>query len=277
MFLLVVWQRSIYEKVKVYLHYKKIFMKERPLIVVTNDDSYTAKGIKELVSVMRKMGDVVMISSDQPMSGKSHAVTIETPLRVTLISEEPGFMEYRANGTPVDMVKLAKHTLLKKAPDLIVSGINHGSNASINIIYSGTMGAVLEAAIDGIPAIGFSLLDYYPDATFSHSFEFIERISKKVLKDGLPKGIALNVNIPKVSDEPIKGIKVVRQAEARWVEEFEERTDPFRRKYYWLGGHFVNGDDRPDTDEKALHDNYISVVPVQVDFTAHEYVEKMKF
>jgi len=252
-------------------------MSTRPLIVVTNDDSYSAKGIKELVKLMKKLGDVVMVSSDQPMSGMAHAVTIQTPLRVNLIHEEDGFKEYRSNGTPVDMVKLAKHTLLKKSPDLLVSGINHGSNASINIIYSGTMGAVLEAAIDGIPAIGFSLLDYYPDAIFNHSFGFIEKIAKKVLKDGLPKGVALNVNIPKVSDEPIKGIKVVRQAEARWVEDFEERTDPFRRKYYWLGGHFVNGDERSDTDEKALHDNYISVVPVKIDFTAHEYVEKLKF
>jgi 5'-nucleotidase len=252
-------------------------MGKRPLIVVTNDDSYSAKGIKELSSVMRKFGDVVVISSDQPMSGMSHAVTIQTPLRATLITDEPGFKEYRSNGTPVDMVKLAKHSLLKKVPDLVVSGINHGSNASINIIYSGTMGAVLEAAIDGIPAIGFSLLDYPADAEFSHTFGFIEKITAKVLKEGLPKGVALNVNFPKISDEPIKGIKVVRQAEARWVEEFEERTDPFKRKYYWLGGHFVNGDERPDTDEKALHENYVSVVPVQIDFTAHNYVGKLKF
>ena len=252
-------------------------MSKRPLIVVTNDDGYSAKGLSELTSVMRKLGDVVVVSSEGPMSGMSHAVTIQTPLRVTLINDEPGFKEYRTNGTPVDCVKLAKHSLLDDMPDLIVSGINHGSNASINIIYSGTMGAVLEGAIDGIPSIGFSLLDYPSDAEFSHTFKFIEKISKKVLKDGLPKGVALNVNFPKISDEPIKGIKVVRQAEARWVEEFEERTDPFRRNYYWLGGHFVNGDERDDTDEKALHENYVSVVPVKIDFTAHEYVTKLKF
>lgn len=252
-------------------------MGKRPLIVVTNDDGYSAKGIKELASVMKKFGDVIMVSSEGPMSGMSHAVTIQNPLRVTLVVDEPGFKEFRTNGTPVDNVKLAKHSLLKKVPDLIVSGINHGSNASINIIYSGTMGAVLEGAIDGIPSIGFSLLDYPADAEFSHGFEFIEKITQKVLTEGLPKGIALNVNIPKISDEPIKGIKVVCQAEARWVEEFEERTDPFRRKYYWLGGHFVNGDERPNTDEKALKENYVSVVPVKIDFTAHDYVEKLKF
>ncbi len=252
-------------------------MEKRPLIVITNDDSYNAKGFKELISIMRKLGDVLAISSDQPMSGMSHAVTIQTPLRVTQIVDEPGFKEYRSNGTPVDMVKLAKHSLLERKPDLVVSGINHGSNASINIIYSGTMGAVLEAAIDGIPAIGFSLCDYPSDAEFGHAHKFIEIITKKVLADGLPKQVALNVNIPKVSEEEIKGIKVVRQAEARWVEDFEERTDPFRRKYYWMGGHFVNGDGRDDTDEKALDDNYVSVVPVQIDFTAHEFVDKLKF
>lgn len=252
-------------------------MDKRPLIVVTNDDGYSAKGFKELVSVMLKLGDVLAISSDQPMSGMSHAVTIQTPLRVTQIIDKPGFKEYRSNGTPADMVKLAKHSLLNAKPDLVVSGINHGSNASINIIYSGTMGAVLEAAIDGIPAIGFSLCDYPSDAEFGHVHRYIERITKKVLADGLPKGIGLNVNFPKISNEPIKGIKVVRQAEARWVEDFEERTDPFRRKYYWMGGHFVNGDVREDTDEKALRDNYVSVVPVQIDFTAHKYVDKLNF
>lgn len=252
-------------------------MSKRPLIVITNDDGYSAKGLKELITVMKKLGDVVLVGSDQPMSGMAHAVTIQTPLRVTPIKNDLGFKEYRTNGTPVDNIKLAKHSLLNRAPDLIVSGINHGSNASINIIYSGTMGAVLEASIDGIPAIGFSLMDYHADAEFGHILGFIERITKKVLKDGLPKGISLNVNFPKKSDEPIKGIKVVRQAEARWVEDFEERVDPFMRKYYWLGGHFVNGDNRPDTDEKALHDNFVSVVPVQIDFTAHEYVEKLSF
>ncbi|NOY51768.1 MAG: 5'/3'-nucleotidase SurE [Chlorobi bacterium] len=252
-------------------------MGKAPLIVVVNDDGYAAKGLNELVLIMRKLGEVIVVSTDQPMSGMSHAVTIQTPLRINLIRQEEGFKEYRTNGTPVDAVKLAKHSVLDKKPDLVVSGINHGSNASINIIYSGTMAAVLEACIDGIPAIGFSLCDYYPDADFSHVYAFLERITAKVIKQGLPKGVALNVNFPKKSEEAVKGIKVVRQAEARWVEDFEERTDPYRRKYYWMGGHFVNGDEREDTDEKALHDNYVSVVPVNVDFTAHEHVNKLKF
>ena len=252
-------------------------MKEKPLILVTNDDGIQAGGLRKLIALMRQLGEVVVIASEHPMSGMAHAVTIQTPLRPRLLHEEEGYKEYVTNGTPVDNVKLAKHTLLDRWPDLLVSGINHGSNASINIIYSGTMGAVLEAAIDHIPAIGFSLRDFSPNADFSHLDTFIQQITKKVLDEGLPKGVSLNVNFPKISDEPLKGIKVCRQAEARWVEEFEERVDPYGRKYYWLGGRFENGDGRPNTDEKALDENYVAVVPVQYDFTAHQYIEKLRF
>ena len=253
-------------------------MKEsKPLILVTNDDGIRAPGLRRLIDIMRRIGNVVAISSEQVMSGMAHAVTIQTPLMPRLIKEEDGYKEYITNGTPTDNVKLAKHRLLGRTPDLVVSGINHGSNASINIIYSGTMAAVLEASIDGIPAIGFSLCDYMPDADFSHVEEWITSITNKVLDEGLPTGVCLNVNIPRKSDDPLKGIKVCRQAEARWVEEFEERKDPYGRTYYWLGGRFVNGDSRPETDEKALAENYISIVPVTFDFTAHEQVGKMKF
>jgi len=207
----------------------------------------------------------------------AHAVTIQTPLMPRILKDEDDYKEYVTNGTPTDNVKLGKHRLLNRTPDLVVSGINHGSNASINIIYSGTMAAVLEAAIDGIPAIGFSLMDYMPDADFSHVEDWIFKITRKVLDEGLPEGVCLNVNIPRISQNPIKGIKVCRQAKARWVEEFEERKDPYGRTYYWLGGRFVNGDKRSNTDEQALADNYISVVPVKFDFTAHEYVDKLNF
>ncbi len=252
-------------------------MSAKPLILVTNDDGIKAPGLRKLISIMRKFGEVAVIASEHVMSGMAHAVTIQTPLMPRLINEEPGFREFMTNGTPSDNVKLGKHRLLERTPDLVVSGINHGSNASINIIYSGTMAAVLEASIDGIPAIGFSLMDYMPDADFSHVEEWISRITQKVLDEGLPDGVCLNVNIPRKSETPIKGIKVCRQARARWEEEFEERKDPYGRTYYWLGGRFVNGDGRPETDEKALSENYISVVPVQHDFTAHEYVQKLKF
>ncbi|MCF6341532.1 MAG: 5'/3'-nucleotidase SurE [Bacteroidales bacterium] len=252
-------------------------MKNKPLILVTNDDGIQATGLRKLIAIMRGLGEVVVIASEFPMSGMGHAVTIQTPLRPRLLHSEKEYQEFITNGTPVDNVKLGKHRLLDRTPDLVVSGINHGSNASINIIYSGTMGAVLEASIDNIPAIGFSLQDFSADADFSHTDNFILKITNKVLDEGLPKGVSLNVNFPKISGEPLKGIKVCRQAEARWVEEFDERTDPYGRKYYWLGGRFENGDGRSNTDEKALAENYVSVVPVQYDFKAHDYIGKLSF
>lgn len=252
-------------------------MKNKPLILVTNDDGVKAQGLRTLVMIMRQLGDVVVIASDRSMSGMGHAVTTQTPLMPRIIEESEGYIEFVTNGTPTDNVKLGKHRLMHRKPDLVVSGINHGSNAAINIIYSGTMAAVLEASIDGIPAIGFSLLDYKHDADFSHVEDWIKKITLKVLNEGLPEGVCLNVNIPQISGEAIKGIKVCRQAKARWVEEFEERTDPYGRKYYWLGGNFENGDPHPDSDEKALADNYVTVVPVQFDFTAHHFVDKLKF
>lgn len=252
-------------------------MNNKPLILVTNDDSIHAKGLHKLVQIVRQFGDIVVIASEQIMSGMSHAVTIKVPLMPRLVKQEEGYTEYITNGTPVDNIKIGRHRLLDRKPDLIVSGINHGSNAAINIIYSGTMAAAMEGAIEGIPAIGFSLNDYDSEADFSHVSPYIETITKKVLEEGLPEGICLNVNIPKKSDEPIKGIKTVRQAKARWVEEFELRTDPYGRQYYWMGGVFENGDPRHDTDEKAMAENYVAVVPVKIDFTAEQYLDKLKF
>ncbi len=252
-------------------------MSDRPLILITNDDGVNAPGLRKLISVVKPLGDLIVIGSDTTKSGMAHAVTIQTPIRVKKLAEEPGYVEYESTGTPVDNVKLGKHTLSDRLPDLVLSGINHGSNASINIIYSGTMGAALEAAIDNIPAIGFSLLDYSLDADFGHVDDMLLAITKKALADGMPKGVCLNVNFPRKSDEPIKGIKVCRQAESRWVEEFEERKDPYGRSYYWLAGRFENGDARPDTDEKALAENYVSVVPSNVDFTSHDHVDTLDF
>ncbi|PKP32195.1 MAG: 5'/3'-nucleotidase SurE [Bacteroidetes bacterium HGW-Bacteroidetes-16] len=249
----------------------------RPTILISNDDGAGAVGLRKLILIMRKLGDVVAIVSENPMSGMGHAVTMQQPLRARLVSEEKGYKEYITNGTPVDNIKLGKHLLLKKAPDLVVSGINHGSNAAINVIYSGTMGAVLEASIDGIPAIGFSLDDYSSNACFDHTDKYIEAITRKVLKEGLPKGISLNVNLPAYSEKGPQGIKVCRQAQARWIEAFEERFDPYGRTYYWMGGRFENGDGRQDTDQKALADNFVAVVPTQFDFTAHQYVNELNF
>ena len=252
-------------------------MANKPLILITNDDGINAPGLRKLISLVKHLGEIVVIASEHPMSGMAHAVTIINPLRVRLIAEELNYREYLTTGTPVDNVKLGKHKLAGRLPDLVLSGINHGSNAAINIIYSGTMGAVLEGLIDRIPGIGFSLDDFSPHADFSHVDEYVVSITKKVLKDGLPKGVCLNVNFPVKNNEPLRGVKVCRQADARWVEEFEERTDPHGRTYYWLAGRFENGDIRNDTDEKALADNYVSVVPSQTDFTAHDHVSSIKF
>ncbi len=252
-------------------------MAKKPLILITNDDGINAPGLRKLISLVKNLGEIIVIASEQSMSGMAHAVTIQNPLRVKLVTEEPDYKEYLTTCTPVDTVKLGKHKLVGRMPDLVLSGINHGSNAAVNIIYSGTMGAVLEGAIDNIPGIGFSLNDYSHHADFSHVDDYVISITKKVLNDGLPKGICLNVNFPIINNGPLKGIKVCRQADARWVEEFDERRDPHGRTYYWLAGRFENGDYRDDTDEKALADNYVSVVPSHTDFTAHEHINKLDF
>ena len=250
-------------------------MSKKPLILITNDDSIHAPGLRKLISLVKDMGEVVVIASDSPMSGMAHAVTIKNPLRVKLVAESDNYKEYITNGTPVDNVKLGKHKILDRKPDIILSGINHGSNASVNIIYSGTMGAVLEGAIDNIPGIGFSLDEYDHNAPMDHFDEYLVKIVNYVLDNDLPDGVCLNVNFPAKNAHPVKGIKICRQADARWVEEFEERKDPHGGKYYWLAGKFENGDGRPDTDQKALDANYVSVVPSSIDFTAHDIVDKL--
>jgi len=252
-------------------------MVKKPLILITNDDSYKADGYRLLLKLMKPLADVVAISTLESTSAMGHAVTMSMPLRLNKITAKPGFTEYISNGTPADNIKMGKHLLLDRMPDLVVTGINHGSNAAINIIYSGTMAAALEAAMDGIPAIGFSLAEYGKHPDFSHVDEFVLRIVKKVLNEGLPKGIALNVNIPKKTNEPIKGIKTARQANAVWKETYEERMDPYGQKYYWMTGVFLDGDKRVDTDEKVMADNYVAVVPVQYDFTAKELLNKLTF
>jgi len=244
---------------------------KRPLILVANDDGISAPGIRNLIRIMNDFGDVVVVAPDSPQSGKGHAITIEATIRCDKVTVEKGPQtEYSCSGTPVDCVKLAVNQLLNRKPDLCVSGINHGSNSSINVIYSGTMSAAVEGALEGIPSIGFSLLDYAHNADFSEAEQYIRKITKKVLEIGLDDGVCLNVNIPKrIEGEEIKGLKVCRQANANWEEEFEERIDPKGRTYYWLTGKFVNYDKGTDTDEWALANHYVSVVPVQFDVTAH--------
>ena len=253
-------------------------MKERPVILVTNDDGIEAKGMASLIEVAREFGDVVAISAEAPMSGMSHAITIKVPLRVTLTEDKPDLKIYLTNGTPVDGVKLAFNSLLTHKPNLVLSGINHGSNSSSSILYSGTMGAAMEGAINHIPSIGFSLLSFDPNADFAPSQQVAREVIGRVLKEGLPDGICLNVNIPEVSDGELKGIKICSQANGFWKEEFQKRQDPTGRDYYWLTGFFHNrepGGGRVGTDEWALSQHYASVVPVNTDLTAYALMDKM--
>jgi 5'-nucleotidase len=251
--------------------------KSKPLILVTNDDGITAPGIRKLVHIMKDLGDVVVVAPDSPQSGKGHAITIDATLYVRRV-QGIGIddLEYECSGTPADCVKLGIKEVLQRKPDLCVSGINHGSNASINVIYSGTMSAAIEAGIEGVPSIGFSLLDYDWEANFEGLESYVKKITQNVLDHGLPDGVVLNVNFPKITKIPYKGIKTVRQARANWNEKFDKRTNPMGKEYYWLTGEFENLDGGEDTDEFVLAENYVSVVPVQFDLTAHHFLQTLK-
>lgn len=251
---------------------KTIKKSGKPVILVTNDDGITAPGIRNLVEAMKLIGKVIVVAPDSPQSAMGHAITINKPLRLDKVNVFEGVDSWQCSGTPVDCVKLAVNQILHKKPDLCVSGINHGSNSSINVIYSGTMSAAMEGAIEGIPSIGFSLLNYSMEADFSPSRKIIDKVVRNILKIGLPEGTLLNVNIPNLPISKIKGIRICRQANAKWKEEFDERKDPYGRTYYWLTGKFINFDSGDDTDEWALQNGYVSVVPVQFDFTAHHAI-----
>ena len=230
----------------------------KPLIFITNDDGINAPGIRVLINAMKGLGEIVVVAPEKGMSGMSHALTVSNMLRLKEIARDVDYAEYYCTGTPVDCVKLGRHKAIDRAPDLIVSGINHGSNASINVIYSGTMAAAIEGALQGIPSIGFSLLDHSENADFSWTIEYIRKIAAKVLNEGLPIHTCLNVNFPNISKEQVKGIKVCRQAMADWDDEYVEKLDPNNHKYFWLTGEFINNDIEEDTDEWALNNNYIS-------------------
>lgn len=246
----------------------------RPLILITNDDGDFSKGIAVLTRLMLPLGDVVVMAPDGPRSAQSNALTVTHPIRFKLLEEKPGITRYACNGTPTDCVKLALNAVVDRRPDLLVSGINHGSNAAINVIYSGTMGAVLEGCENLIPSVGFSISDYNPDADFSVFETYITQIATNVLKNGLPHNVCLNVNAPKGE---IKGMQVVRQCDGRWTREFEKRIDPHGRAYYWLTGAFENHEpEAQDTDEWALAQGYVSVVPTKIDMTAHECLADLK-
>ena len=231
-----------------------------------------AGGIRSLVQAVAHLGEVIVVAPDKPQSGMGHAVTIGGILRVNKLSTPlPGSQAtYSTTGTPVDCVKLAIYQVLKgRTPDLLVSGINHGANSSINVIYSGTMSAAVEGALEGIPSIGFSLLDHSAEADFSACIPIATKLAEKALSENFPPDTCLNVNIPKGASEAIKGVKICRQAKAHWTDSFIERTDPSGKPYYWLSGEFLRSDKGEDTDEWALENGYVSVVPVHYDLTAH--------
>ncbi len=252
--------------------------KKKPTILITNDDGITAPGIRSLVEAVKELGNIVVVAPDKAQSGMGHAITIAQPLRMNKVDifENENIEAWQVTGTPVDCVKLAVDKILHGKPDLCLSGINHGANHSINVIYSGTMSAAMEAAIESIPSIGFSLLDYRFEADFSAAKYYIKKIVQKVLSQKNEKHFLLNVNIPAVPLNEIKGVKICKQAYAKYEEDFDERIDPQGKKYYWLTGEFVNFDKANDTDVRALQSNYISVVPVQFDLTNYELKKQLE-
>jgi 5'-nucleotidase len=241
--------------------------KKIPVILITNDDGITSPGIRALVDAVRDLGQVIVVAPDSPQSGMGHAITIGTPLRLDKVDVFPGVESWQCSGTPADCVKLAHDKILHAKPDICLSGINHGANHSINVIYSGTMSAAMEAAIEGVPSIGFSSLDYKFDADFTVAKSVVHELTGRMLAKDMPEHILLNVNIPVCTPEDFKGMKICRQAYAKWEEDFDRRTDPRGKDYYWMVGRFVNMDKGTETDVEALREGYASVVPIKIDFT----------
>lgn len=248
-------------------------MEQQPLILVTNDDGIFAPGIRTLAEEMKAFGRVMVVAPDKPQSAMGHAITIHSFLRLQSVHLIDGVEAWSCSGTPVDCVKLAIYKLLGgNKPDLLVSGVNHGANISINVLYSGTMSAAVEGAMEGIPSIGFSLMDHAIEADFAQVRPVIRSVVSNTLKHGMALGTCLNVNVPRNDGAELKGIRVCRQAKANWVDEFETRLDPGNKEYYWLRGEFKSGEHGEDTDVWAVNNRYVSIVPTQFDMTAHHAI-----
>ena len=238
---------------------------KKPLILVSNDDSYTAPGVHVLIDRLLKYGDVYAVCPAEPHSGQSMAITVNAPLRINPLPDYREAKMFNVTGTPVDCVKLAMHHILPRRPDLVVAGINHGSNSAINVLYSGTMGAAMEGAAFGIPAIGFSLTDHSMEADFNPCHKAIDLLVEETLRNGLPRDIALNVNIPNISGCP-KEMRLCSPCRGNWNDEYKEYTDPNGKKFYWLTGTYENLEpDNQYTDEWALAHGMVSVVPVAIE------------
>jgi 5'-nucleotidase len=248
---------------------------KKPLILISNDDGVYAKGIQSLIEGMRSLGEIVVIAPDGPRSGMSSAISSQNPVRLNLLEKEEDLTVYSCTGTPVDCVKLAINEILERKPDLVVTGVNHGSNSAICVIYSGTIGAALEGTILGIPSLAVSLCDHSPEADFSQAVKYGRRVAEKILSEGLPKGVCLNLNVPEGND--IKGLKVCTQTPGYWWKEFQTAQDPFGRTVYWLTGEFFNDEPNDEmNDEWALNHNYAAIVPIQLDMTAHHAISGLK-
>lgn len=248
----------------------------KPLILVTNDDGYLAPGLEALISLVKPFGDILVVAPEKGSSGMAHAITISTPLRLSKVSQNENVSIYKVNGTPADCVKLAINQLIKDKPTMLVSGINHGSNTSISVLYSGTMGGAIEGCLNGIPSIGLSLDNHSHNADFSLAIKYSKPIIEKVLKEKLPDNICLNVNFPICSESEFKGIKVCRQANGVWREEYDKRVDPHGGTYFWLTGRFESHENgSTDTDDWAILNNYASIVPVSTDLTSYSHLKQM--
>lgn len=246
-------------------------MKQDRLILISNDDGVDAKGLKCLIDAARHYGKVIVAAPKLAMSGMSHAITIKSPLRANKVREEEGLVVYSCEGTPVDCVKLALNQLIGRRPDIVLSGINHGSNSSSSVVYSGTMAAAMEGCINFIPSAGFSLLDYDPDADFSAARVIVQKVLENMINNDLPEGVCLNVNIPALEFKELQGMKICRQTKGYWKEEFVKRLDPHNGEYFWLTGNYFNTEEEADdTDEFALREGFVSIVPIQVDLTAYK-------
>lgn len=251
-------------------------MENERLILVTNDDSVNAKGIHALVEMAVQFGRVIVVAPDKPQSGMGHAITINHPLRLAETTVFGAVEAYSCSGTPVDCVKLGIYEVLHRKPDLILSGINHGENSSTNVLYSGTMSAAIEGAMEGIPSIGFSLADFDANADFTATQFFGAKIIQQLLNHPISSSVCLNVNVPKLKADAIQGIQVCKQAHAYWADRFERRKDQYGRDYFWLTGEFADVDQRPDTDLQALKNGFVSVVPTHFDLTSHETLQQIK-
>lgn len=237
----------------------------RPLILVSNDDSHAAAGVHALIEMLLPFGDIVAVCPADPQSGQSMALTVNSPLRITRLDDYQGARMYKVNGTPVDCVKLSMHYILDRLPDLVVTGINHGSNSAINVLYSGTMGAAMEGCAFGVPSVGFSLTDHNPKANFSHCKIAVQTIVGQLLRHGLPDELCLNVNIPVTPEYPAE-MRLAVPCRGKWNDEYKEYTDPHGGKFYWLTGTYINLEPENDrTDEWCLAHGMISVVPVAIE------------